>query len=653
MSFKNLTEISAVNFHNMRDQLQELIYKRSDTAFSAGDSDRDLVTDAAKLRKRQELIRKEFIASLGGLPPMDTPLKPKVAGVVKEKGLRIEKIIFESRPKSYVTANMYIPDGIKTPTAAVLFLCGHAGEGKLYPVYQVVCRHLARAGLIVMAQDPIGQGERFSYYERSLKEATIDCCCDEHDYAGAQSLLLHGGIARYFLHDAMRGIDYLATRPEVDSSRIGVTGNSGGGTQTSMVMLGDPRIAAAAPGTFVMNRGTYMRAGGAQDAEQIWQGLTHKGIDHEDILLAMCPKPVCVLAVKQDFFPIEGTRSTVERCRRIWKVCGRGSDLELVEDDAPHAYTPVLARAAARFFSKCLLGKERRVDSDGINPAADPKKLLCTRTGQIRGDYTDARFVFEENQSLLASLEKERRTLRAASDDQHRKTAIGWLKGKIEFSRRPVDLNPRHLLTRREDELLVSLSFWWSQKSIINEGLLFKNFQHSGKRLPVTLAVWDGGTKSVHQHADWIRSVCDLGRAVFVLNATGMGGSTPNPITGGDLYERYGTFHKLTDDLLWLNDSLCAMRAYDVIRCGEFLRSCPGVDGSDIKVFAHGRYGVYAELAGAVDASLPEIELSDEMDGFAAWVRSRYYNLHDSRAIILPGVLGYFDLPDLRRWRKK
>ena len=80
-----------------------------------------------------------------------------------------------------------------------------------------------------------------------------------------------------------------------------------------MVMMADPRIAAAAPATFIMNRDSYQRTGQSQDAEQIWSGFTGGGYDHEDILLAMAPKPVCVLAVTSDFFPIEGTRRTVAR----------------------------------------------------------------------------------------------------------------------------------------------------------------------------------------------------------------------------------------------------------------------------------------------------------------------------------------------------
>ena len=318
-------EESTVHLWDVGPQLRDHVYRRSEAAFAAGDQARDTIDTPEKLRQHQQRIRDRFTASLGGLPAMDTPLNAKVVGTLDEPGLRIEKIIFQSRPDTYVTANLYLPGSTKSsakPSPAVLFLCGHAEPAKQYDEYQIVCRILAQAGLIVMVQDPIGQGERVSYHDPATKVQTVRWGTAEHDYAGVPALLLGQTIGRYFLHDAMRGIDYLISRPEVDPSRIGVTGNSGGGTQTSMMMLGDPRIAAAAPATFIMDRRSYMWCGQAQDSEQIWPGFTADGFDHEDILLAMAPKPVCVLAVTSDFFPIEGTRRTVARRDEPGKCSG-------------------------------------------------------------------------------------------------------------------------------------------------------------------------------------------------------------------------------------------------------------------------------------------------------------------------------------------
>ena len=117
----------------------------------------------------------------------------------------------------------YIPEHITEPCGAVLFLCGHSHEAKQYMVYQTVCQYLALSGLIVLIQDPIGQGERFSYYEPALGKPTVSSTTYEHDYDGCRCLLTGDSIARYLVHDAIRSIDYLCSRPEVDPARIGVT----------------------------------------------------------------------------------------------------------------------------------------------------------------------------------------------------------------------------------------------------------------------------------------------------------------------------------------------------------------------------------------------------------------------------------------------
>lgn len=652
MAWSDLEKISAgCNYHSMRDRLQQLVYSRSELAFKRGDAARDAIESMDDVKARQERIRSAFLKSIGGLPSTDADLNAKVVGALQERDLKIEKVVFESRPGVPVTANLYVPNGIVGLTGAVLFLCGHGKDAKLYNEYQVACRHLAAAGLVVLAQDPIGQGERLSYYENALKGTTVNWGSAEHDYAGTQCLLLGDSIARYFLHDAMRGLDYLCSRPEVDPKRVGVTGQSGGGTQTCMMMMADPRVAAAAPATFVTSRQAYLHAGGIQDAEQIWPQMTANGFDHEDFLVAMCPKPVCVLAAKYDFFPIEGTRRTVERCRRFWRMVEHESSLELIEDCATHAYTPMLARAAARFFSKHLLGKAVDVDSTSIQ-AVEPSKLWCMASGQVKAERNNAKFVYEENQDRLDELDAAREKTCWNSKDAYRESALNWLRSRINADRVEVEINPRFAMNGREEDLVWIHGFWRSQKDGLNEGLLFRHFQFEEKKLPVTLAVWNGGTTFLRSHLSWLRRTCAVGRAVLVLNVSGIGGSEPNPIGASPADGRDGALRKFNDDLMWLGDSMCALRAHDVLRALDVLRQWPGIDANDIAAYAHGTHGVYVELAAAIEPALSKIELHDELESFSSWVRARHYDVYDSRTILLPEVLRHFDLPNIRKWRK-
>jgi cephalosporin-C deacetylase-like acetyl esterase len=630
-------------FYDVRDQLKNHIYRRSERAFDAGDAARDAITTREGLEARQRALREQFVAMLGGLPPSDTPLEPQIVGTVEGTGYHIEKVVFQSRPHNYVTANLYLPDDLQVPRAAVQFLCGHSDQAKQYTEYQAVCQYLAQAGLIVLAQDPIGQGERFSYYEPTLKGPTVTWGTTEHDHAGIQCLPVGDTIGRYFLHDAMRGIDYLRSRPEVDKERIGVTGNSGGGTQSSLMMLADPRLAAAAPGTFIMNRRTYMWSGGAQDAEQIWPGFTAAGFDHEDILLAMAPKPVRVLAVTSDFFPIEGVRSTVARCKRLWALYGREDAIDLVEDFSGHAYTRPLARASAKFFAHHLLGRDIQPEAISVAPY-EAHKLWCMSSGQVRGEIKEAVSVLEANQQRVAELERARQALPAA---QRRERAVQWLREKVMKDRVPCDLNPRFYQQTRLEEMPVEIAFWWAQEGLHNHGYAFRNFTFGDQKLPVTLAIWDRGTNCLRPHLDWLRTTCESGRTVLVLNVSGMGALSPHSITATRPEALYGVYHKLADDLFWLDDDLAALRIYDVLRALDMIAQWPGMDASDIQVYAHGREGTYGRLAAALDDRIRKVEVVDGIARYADWATARHYDVENRKSIVLRGMLRYFDLPDL------
>ena len=625
-------------------QLKDHIYERSRRLFAAGDARRDRIGTVDAVRRRQQEVRRLVIDGIGGLTSRDTPLNPRVTGTVVGDGFRIEKIIFESRPRHYVTANLYLP--LNRPagrTAAVLFLSGHHNTAKVAAEYQNVCQTLVRAGLIVLAQDPVGQGERLSYFDPATNTNQVGIGTRDHDYAGAQSRLVGDTLAHYMLHDAMRGIDYLISRPEVDAAKIGVTGNSGGGTQTSLVMLADPRVAAAAPATFIMNRETYQRTGQPQDAEQIWPGFTGAGLDHEDILLTMAPKPVAVLAVTSDFFPIEGTRRTVTRSRRIWELWGRGAALELSEDDSTHAYTPKLARAAAGFFARHLLG--RRVDLAGFDPTAFPaEQLHATKSGQVRGEFADAAFVFDATADRLKELGAARGALTVAD---RRARALEWLRGQVMRQRENTPLNPRRIdRARTVGAFTVDIAFWYPQPYLANVGMLIRPRERRADHLPVTIAIWDEGTAALSAHVEWIAAECARGRAVLVVNLSGMGPLKPDAINQASTTDLYGTWRKLSDDLEWMGDSMVALRTYEALRSIEVLREWPELNRDDVRFYAEGRAGVHAKLAAAL---APQVKGCDWQKGFnfTDFVRTRAYDAKDIKPFILPGVLRFFDVDEL------
>jgi hypothetical protein len=628
--------------YDVNDQFKRHVYERSLRAFAAGDAARDAITTRAALESRQKLIRERFLADIGGLPSCESPLNVQTTGEVAGDGYRIEKLIFESRPKNYVTANLYIPGSLSGRTGAVLFVCGHAAEAKTYHQYQTCCQYFVQAGLVVLAIDPVGQGERLSYWDPNTSSTTVNWGTGEHDHAGAQCLPLGDAMARYFLHDIVRAVDLLQTRPEVDPKRIGITGNSGGGTQSSLAMLAEPRIAAAAPGTFIMNRRTYLLAGGAQDAEQIWPGFSAAGFDHEDIVLAMAPRPVCVLAVTSDFFPIEGTRETVARTKRFWELCGRAGDLELAEDFSTHAYTPALARAAAKFFCKHLRGAECNADKAKIK-LFDHKTLWATRSGQVRGDFSDAVFVHASNVARVKELEAKRSAIPA---EKRKQDALAWLRGRVFNERKPCELNPRYFAHHEAGELTVDGAMWWSQEGVFNVGYAFRSKALEGKKLPVTLAVWNGGQTALKPHWDWIEKECGSGRAVVVLSVTGVGPLKPTTSHQRDPEGHFELNHKLCTDLLFLGDNLALLRTYDVLRTLEMLQIWPNLDASQLHAFGSGSHALYVQLAAALDSRIRRVTIENGPPNFAAWVSTPHYEPRGSYQTLISGILQHGDLSD-------
>jgi cephalosporin-C deacetylase-like acetyl esterase len=224
---------------------------------------------------------------------------------------------------------------------------------------------------------------------------------------------------------------------------------------------------------------------------------------------------------------------------------------------------------------------------------------------------------------------------------------LAWLKEKIYANRMPVELNPRHNKMSHFDELHVLSSIWWSQKNLFSHAFTFRR-QEDDQVLPLTIAVWDKGTKSLRSHLEWIRETCLSSRAVMVLDVSGVGTLRPHSTNHGEPEDYYGILHKLNDDLIWMNDSMTAMRIYDVIRAIEMASQMSNINAEDINLYGEGRQGMYAQLAAALDNRVKKLDLVNGMQSVTEWVKARHYNNYDISGVVLPGMLRHFDLPDLQ-----
>jgi len=215
-----------------------------------------------------EGVRARFRASLGPLPER-TPLNAQVTGRLERDGYTVEKLLLESQPGFYVTANLYLPVPGRFPAPAILNPVGHWRHGKAEDLVQARGIGLARHGYVALIYDPIGQEERSQERESVQRRNPQPAATRQHAAAGLPCTLIGQTIINHILWDGVRMLDYLESRPEVDATRIGCTGASGGGYQTMFLNALDPRIKSRRAG--LLDRHARAHAGAGADRRSLPQ----------------------------------------------------------------------------------------------------------------------------------------------------------------------------------------------------------------------------------------------------------------------------------------------------------------------------------------------------------------------------------------------
>ena len=400
------TDASNFLYHHLAGEAFDLLKKREDAVSE--------LKSLTEWQQRQNFI-KETLLDIVGPFPEKTPLNAKVIRTVKRDGYKIEHIIYESQPGFYVTSSMFIPDGIKKKekTPAILYCSGHSAEGYRSNAYLHVIDNLVKKGFIVYAFDPVGQGERREYFDQETEKSIIPGVqTNEHSYAGCQSFITGSSQARYMIWDGIRAVDYLISRKEVDPARIGITGRSGGGTQSAYIAAMDDRIYASAPENYLTNFKRLLQRNGPQDAEQNMFNCIQRGIDQPDYLLVRAPKPALMITTTRDMFNIQGSMETEKEVSRIYKAYGAEHNFSMVEDDAPHASTKKNREAMYAFFQEHLSNPGNPKDEETV--PFSPEEVRVTSTGQKStsfGGETVYSLNLKETEKLIDDLEKSRTDL--------------------------------------------------------------------------------------------------------------------------------------------------------------------------------------------------------------------------------------------------
>jgi dienelactone hydrolase len=553
---------------------------------------------------RQKSIRAQFIELLGEFPP-PTPLNPRITSVLHHTGYRIEKLIFESQPKFYVTANVYVPEPGRGPFPAVLGAAGHSQPGKAFWVYQSAWAGLARRGFVVLAFDPVGQGERTQNFDPELEQSRVGGSTAEHTLAGIQCLLTGTPLARYFVWDGIRAIDYLLTRDDVDAARIAVTGNSGGGTQAAYLALAEPRLAAAAPACYMTSSEKLWTDPGPQDAEQNVPGFISAGLDLADFSLAFAPKPFLFLAATRDFFPIAGTHAAFAEARQVYQVLGHPERVDLFEYDDEHGFSKPRREAMYRWFERWLMGREDKAAEQPFE-AEDPAALSCTPTGQLATSL-GGETVQSINRALAERLAGARRTPVSP--------ALIVERLSISTQARTLPAIKKFDSVARNGYVIDKIALE-TEPGITVPALVFVPASPGPKPALIHVSP-EGKASDLGEFGDLLTFV-HAGRVVLAPDLRGWGDSRPP--------SAYSTLQRA----LLIGKTTIGMRVLDLLGCFDYLASRPDVDGSDIGVVGKGAGGVTALYAAALEPRIARTAVEGAPLSYLNLARDRFTRMRST-----------------------
>jgi len=545
-----------------------------------------------QIAEYQKGLRERFIEAVGGLPER-TPLNPQVTGVVQRDGYRVEKILFESQPKHYVSAVLFLPDAQKhsPPYPGVLVPCGHSDNGKAHDTYQTMGALLALNGMAALVFDPIDQGERGQLLSEWPKLSGTRA----HLMLGVGSTLLGRNTARFEIWDGMRAIDYLQSRPEVDAKRIGCTGNSGGGTQTSYLMSLDERIVAAAPSCYITGFERLLDTIGPQDAEQNIHGQIAFGMDHADYLMMRAPTPILICAATKDFFDIGGTWNMFRYAKRLYTRLGFAERIELMENDAEHNYNQLQRQSVVRWMSRWLLKKDEAITEPQIKLLSE-EEIRCAPGGQVMS-IEGARSTYDLNRDYEKDLTERRKQLWAAKDRAELLEQVRSIAGVRRLAEIPQPQVVTSGVIERKGYSIKKMTLTL-QDGIYLPALMFVPAKPSRGQSPV-LYVHERGKAADAEPGGPIETLAKAGRQVLAVDVRSAGETYQSKQKSSA--EAVGPNGKDVDTAYLLGRSYVGMRAEDVLICARFLQA---EQAGPVDLIAVGNVGVPALHAAALEPEL-------------------------------------------------
>lgn len=308
------------------------------------------IKDLADWKAKREDYRRQLLEMLGLDPlPERTDLQATVTGRVEHEEFTIEKLHFQSRPGLYVTGDLYVPRNLQGRAPAVLYVCGHGASKKDSVSFgnKVSYQHhggwFARHGYVCLTIDTLQMGEIEGIHHGTYRYKMWWWVNRGYTPAGVEAW------------NCVRALDYLQTRAEVDSERIGVTGRSGGGAYSWWIAAIDERIKVAVPVAGITDLENHVVDGCVEGHCDCMYMVNTYRWDYPLVAALVAPRPLLLSNTDRDgIFPLDGVIRTYEKARKIYELYGAGDKLGLHMTAGPHSDTQELQTGAFRWLNKHL-----------------------------------------------------------------------------------------------------------------------------------------------------------------------------------------------------------------------------------------------------------------------------------------------------------
>lgn len=569
--------------------------------------------DRVRARRLEELRD-----MLGLLPwPERTPLRPVITGTLDRSDYTVEKIAFESMPKAYVTGDLYLPRQRTGKAPAIVYVCGHSNSPQgAKAQYQRHGISLAKNGYVAFVVDPIQIAETFALHHGPYSLEMFDWYSRGYTPGGVEAW------------NAMRAVDYLVTRPEVDADRIGITGRSGGAATSWYAGAIDPRIKVVAP---IMGLGTY---------EQHVHNKTHAlhcdcmfpinvyaqdGI-HQAALIA--PRPLLMgHGAKDALFP--GYLDVEKGLKTLYASYGHPDRFKSVVVDTGHADSDFLREEAIRWFDRHLRNTpDRQLQMAYTN---EPPANLAVYAGRAPADAQNFRL-----QEFFAPQAKVVEPKTAAAWEKRRASLVDDLRAKVfPQMAAPAAVSAERLpksadIPQSYDNLRLT-----SLGRVPLRALIRRPRKASGPAPALLLVAGDGDTpKSLDA---LLRSTNERDTAVRML-------VFPQGV-GENGWDR--EFYKgATRQAMQIGETVESIRLAGVLMAVEALRKESGVDGTKIMVAGRGNSGALALYAAILDPRVSQVMMLDapesHVTGPVFLNILRYTDLPEAAALIAPRHLTFY-----------